>query len=66
MAAIKTSDTGTKYHVADANGNHTIFQSGPAGSMRITSGGINIDLSKQNISDLLPALTAFANTGVLS
>jgi hypothetical protein len=70
--AQRTSDGGTRYHVSDPSGNHVVISgiapqtgAGPS-TLRFDRGGNMIILSQQNIIDLLPALTAFANTGVWS
>jgi phage-related protein len=70
MAIAKTTDRGTTYHTVDANNNRfTIKQGASAASSSVTldiqagvSGGIQ-QLTQQNAIDLLPILTAFANTG---
>lgn len=68
MAAQKTTDRGTLYFVQDAHGNNaTVKQGAPTfvgNNPTIIVGGVA--LTKQAVADLLPALTAFANTGVLS
>jgi hypothetical protein len=68
MTAIKTTDRGTAYSVSDAHGNQvTIKQGQPSfvgGVPTITIGGIS--LTKQAVIDLLPSLTVFATSGVLS
>jgi hypothetical protein len=68
MAAQKTTDRGTMYVVQDAHGNKTALTTGAptfiGANPTITLGGLT--LTKQNVADLLPALTAFSTTGVLS
>jgi hypothetical protein len=68
MAAQKTSDRGTTYIVQDAHGNKTMLTAGApsfvGSNPTITLGGLT--LTKQNVADLLPALTAFSTSGVLS
>ena len=68
MAAQKTTDRGTAYHVQDAHGNKTTLTAGAptfiGSNPTITLAGLT--LTKQNVADLLPALTAFSTSGVLS
>jgi hypothetical protein len=69
MAAIKSSDRGgTTYSVGDAHGNTvTLKQGSPSfvgNAPTITIGALV--LTKQAVIDLLPALTAFSSSGVVS
>lgn len=68
MAAAKTQDAaGVKFHFTDAHGNHAALQQLPgAATVQVASNGAVATLTKQNVTDLLSALTAFSNTGVLS
>jgi hypothetical protein len=72
MTAIKTRDggvalAGAQYHVQSANDNHIILRQLPgSANIRLGSASIYVDLTQANIADLLPALTAFSLTGVLS
>lgn len=71
MAANKVIATGVaQYHVQDAHGNRIVLAQ-PPGSANVTIGLLNqslggVVLTKQNVADLLAALTAFSNTGSLS
>ncbi len=68
MAAIKTTDRGTNYFVNDAHGNQVAVRQGQpsfvGGVPTIAIDGLT--LTKQAVIDLLPALTAFATSGVVS
>jgi hypothetical protein len=68
MTAIKTTDRGTNYFVPDAHGNTVAIRQGPpsfvGGVPTIAIDGLT--LTKQAVIDLLPALTAFATTGVVT
>jgi len=69
MAAIKTQSSVVatpQYHVTSAAGNHVVFQQ-ELGTGNVTLGTASsyVTLSRQNVIDLLPSLTAFANTGVI-
>jgi hypothetical protein len=68
MAAIKSTDRGTTYSVSDAHGNTVSLKQGQpsfvGGVPTITLG--TLTLTKQGLIDILPALMAFANSGVLS
>jgi hypothetical protein len=69
MTAIKSPATGgTTYSVSDAHGNQVLVKQGQpsfvGGAPTITLAGVT--LTKQAVIDLLPALTAFASSGVLS
>jgi hypothetical protein len=68
MTAIKSTDRGTTYSVSDAHGNQvTIKQGQPSfvgGAPTITIGGLV--LTKQAVIDLLPALTTFSTSGVVT
>ena len=72
MAAIKASSGPTSYQIADTHGNPVVLKQAQASpidksaTISLTQGGHIITLTKQNISDLLAALTAFAASGVLS
>jgi hypothetical protein len=71
MAANKVVATGVpQYHIQDAHGNRIILAQ-PVGSANVTIGALNqslggIVLTKQNVADLLAALTAFSTSGTLS
>jgi hypothetical protein len=69
MAVQKTTDRGgTVYFLQDAHGNNvSVKQSAPTfigANPTITLAGVT--LTRQNVIDLLPALTAFANSGVIA
>ena len=68
MTAIKTTDRGPTYSVSDAHGNQVALKQGQPSFVgaqpTVTIGGLV--LTKQAVIDLLPALTAFANSGVVS
>jgi hypothetical protein len=69
MPAIKSTATvGTTYSVSDPHGNQVSLKQGQpsfvGGAPTIIIGGLS--LTKQNVIDLLPALTIFANSGVVS
>jgi hypothetical protein len=68
MTAIKTTDRGPTYSVSDAHGNTVSLKQGQpsfvGGAPTINLGGVV--LTKQAMIDLLPALTAFAASGVVS
>ena len=72
MAAIKAASGVTSYQVADTHGNPVVLKQAQASpidksaTVSLTQGGHIITLTKQNISDLLAALTGFAGTGLLS
>jgi hypothetical protein len=72
MAATKTViGAGAQYHVSDFNNNHIAVAQGPQrdGAVRtltISAGGLVVELTQQNVSDLLAALTAFANNGLVT
>jgi hypothetical protein len=69
MTAIKTTDRGPTYSVPDAHGNTVSLKQGQpsfvGGAPTVTIGG-SLTLTKQAVIDLLPALTAFAASGVVS
>jgi len=70
MPAIKSTATvGTTYSVSDAHGNQVSLKQGQpsfvGGAPTIVIGG-GLTLTKQAVIDLLPALTAFAASGVVS
>jgi hypothetical protein len=71
MAAAKTT-TGalgsTTYHITDANNNHLTVQPASTNPLNITimsSDGNKVVLTRQNVTDILPALTVFSTTGVV-
>ena len=68
MAAIKTTDRGNSYSVSDAHGNQVSLKQGQpifvGGAPTVNLGGLT--LTKQAVINLLPALTAFATSGVVS
>jgi hypothetical protein len=68
MTAIKTTDRGPTYSVPDAHGNTVSLKQGQpsfvGGARTVTIGGLT--LTQQAVIDLLPALTAFAASGVVS
>lgn len=70
MAAQKNTDRGVAYAVVDAHGNNAkITQGTPVAKVPtivIGTGHSTIVLSQTNVTDLLPALTVFSATGVLS
>ena len=73
MAAQKTTaKEGVTYTVADAHGNQTSVKQGQptfVGSqptITIGSSSNTVALTKQNVTDLLPTLTAFSTSGVVS
>jgi hypothetical protein len=68
MAQIKTTlpNVGPpQLHITDPQGNHVIVQHIGANITIGTASNFAI-LSKQNVSDILASLTAFANTSQLS
>ena len=77
MAAIKAAASAigrVSYSVTNPSGTGTFFTAGNpamAGSpatatISVTHGGSTFGLSQQNIIDMLPDLTAFAATGMLT
>ena len=68
MSAGKTTDRGTTYFVPDAHGNQVTLKQGQpsfvGGVPTITLG--TLTLTKQGVIDILPALMAFAASGVVS
>ena len=68
MAAIKSSDRGTTYFVSDAHGNTVGLKQGQpsfvGNAPTILIGAI--PYTKQAVIDMLPALTAFAASGVVN
>jgi hypothetical protein len=73
MAALKTpANSPVQYRVTDAHGKSVDLKagspavSGQPATIKINSAGAEHVLTQQNIVDLLPALTGFANTGILS
>jgi hypothetical protein len=53
------------YHVDDSNGNHIVLRQVGA-TLRIGTAADYVDLTRQNVIDLLPALTAFSTSGILT
>ena len=68
MTAIKSTDRGTTYSVSDAHGNTVSLKQGQpsfvGNAPTIVIG--TVPYTKQAVIDMLPALTAFAVSGVLS
>lgn len=68
MAAVKqqtnTSVT-PSYHISDAHGNGVHLTQQDA-NLKIIIGGAIFQLTQQNVTDLLPVLTVFSNSGRLS
>ena len=69
MASNKVAPVSGKstpsYHLDDVQGNHVVLHQIGA-TLRIGTAADYVDLTKQNVIDLLPALTAFSVSGVLT
>jgi hypothetical protein len=70
MAVQKTQSSNAStpaYHVDDPHGNSLVLRKQPNSSNVTLGGAANfVVLSRQNVTDLLVALTVFSNTGTLS
>jgi hypothetical protein len=68
MALIKTTSAAPGYAMTDAHGNVQTLKQGQksfvGAAPTITVGGLV--LTQQNVTDLLPVLTVFSATGVIS
>ena len=63
--AARMSASAPSYHIDDVQGNHVIVQQ-IGRILRVGSASTYVDLTQQNVADLLPALTAFSTSGVLT